>query len=1197
MPGQRGFGARQLTEDTQGQLWIAAELYLLRYDLNSETMTEFQPRDMAEGGLFHVHAVDVGPDGGIWTHGRLGTRKFDPISETFTLPIFSMLTWDMHFTEQNEAWIATGAGLKKLNTESLTVIESYRYDVLDDQSLSTDVVRMIRVDHEGVFWIGTVRGVNRFDPRQARFMRYTHDPRHLQTLAYPEVTAVYGDAQGRVWIGTRHVLNMLDPISQQMTHYPLPTDNNGQPPIVQALYVDAQGKVWVGTRQHVYYFDVGSELFTLFPLPSLVGAVGPSGIGFTDIVETADGTLYLASDTLGLYRVAPNRLDVVHYSLNKADLRLNEPMTELILPSIKSISVDDNNQLWISRLTNLISVLALDSGDFTNHIVYPTELLLSAIRPRGGLLPPPRPPPDGDPPENRGEPPPNRPDGSGFLPRALAEGNDQITAQEIVPLKHGEGAWVISRKGLLYFDLATTDVTIYDESVGMPSVFLNSLELDHAGRLWIGSQNGLIRFSPQTEAVHQFTVDDGLSGNEFFPRASWQAPDGRLYFGSENGLTAFYPEEIAANMYEPNVVLTAVVLEDEEVVVGEELLSLAPARSDEIVLAYDQDRLTLEFSALSYSVPNQTSYRYRLEGYDDTWYEVASDRRFATYTNLPAGSYTFRVQASLADGRWSPHEALLAIVVQPPWWQKWWFILLAAGSGFGIVMVSYRWRVNSIEAQNRYLETEVSLRTAELGIAKEQAEAANHAKSEFLANMSHELRTPLNGIMGYAQILQRQTGQTTAQKDGLSIIFQSGKHLLTLINDILDLAKVEARKLEIDESELYLNPFLENIIGLMGSAAGQKQLRLRPIIDPDLPACIMADEKRLRQVLLNLLGNGIKFTPSGSVTFRIKRVGGEASSSILFEVQDTGIGIEPQQVDMVFQPFEQVGTDQAAEGTGLGLTISQQLVQLMGGIIQVESDLGEGSRFWFEIPVTIVQDQDDGVVENALTPKETIIGYHGRSRRVLVADDRPENRLVLFDLLTPLGFDVIVVENGREAVDYVADHLPDLILIDLVMPVMTGFEAVQAIRQMENGVDVPIIAVSASVFDMDAAQSEKVGCNAFLPKPVESDRLLGMMQMYLDLSWVWGRWDTIDDKPLLEPQITSQQIVAPAVEALKAIYELAQWGDMSGVKQRAVSLAQEADFYRPFAQELIRMSDQFDDEGIQRFVLPYLEERYSPSAD
>ena len=457
-----------------------------------------------------------------------------------------------------------------------------------------------------------------------------------------------------------------------------------------------------------------------------------------------------------------------------------------------------------------------------------------------------------------------------------------------------------------------------------------------------------------------------------------------------------------------------------------------------------------------------------------------------------------------------------------------------------------------------------------------EAQRLAQARSDFLAQMSHELRTPLNAILGYAQLLRRDASLNEDQRTGVDVIHDSGSHLLTMINDLLDSVKIEASKLELDTAPVALRQCLQGLADMVRVKAGQKELRFTCEIEDGVPAMVLADEQRLRQALLNLLANAVKFTDRGSVSLTVRVLPGER---VGFEVADTGVGIEADQLERIFLPFEQAGEAQRRHGgTGLGLAISRQFVHLLGGEIAVESHPGQGCRFWFELVLPAL----DVAAPNS-RPQRQIVGYHGPRRQLLVADDGPDNRLLLAAMLVPLGFQVEHAGHGQAVLDQVARRRPDLILMDVAMPGMDGLEATRRLRGQPALADLPVIAISASASDADRERQRLAGIDASVAKPVELDLLLEQIGLLLRLDWLW--------QPL--PQRSGddevgQTLVTPPPDEMAVLHRLVQLGNMRDIQERAAHLAQMDPLYGPFAAQLRRLAKGFQSQALLHLVEHHL---------
>ncbi len=415
------------------------------------------------------------------------------------------------------------------------------------------------------------------------------------------------------------------------------------------------------------------------------------------------------------------------------------------------------------------------------------------------------------------------------------------------------------------------------------------------------------------------------------------------------------------------------------------------------------------------------------------------------------------------------------------------------------LMDELRAQNEELEHHRRNLEQIVAKRTEELNAAMEAARAASQAKGEFLSNMSHELRTPLNGVLGYTQILQRDGTITRQQRECLDSIASCGKHLLTLINDVLDLSKIEAGRMEIHPAPCDLHKLIESVRSIVAQRAQGKGLEFVVTVASELPRAVEADETKLKQILVNLLGNAVKFTDRGSVFLEVTL---ELDERLRFDVRDTGIGMTPEELADVFDPFKQAEGGKISGGTGLGLSISQRLVEAMGGTIGVTSERGAGTCFTVFHPLVPVEENEIATGAESLSGGGDVVLAPGRTVRVLVVDDVLANRDVLRLLLAAAGFETDLAVDGIDALEKVRARPYDVVLMDVRMPRMSGEEAARAIRDDEALRDLTVIAVSASVFPDFQDRAQEAGFDDFISKPVRTGELFSKLRQHLDLTYV-----------------------------------------------------------------------------------------------
>jgi signal transduction histidine kinase/CheY-like chemotaxis protein len=519
-----------------------------------------------------------------------------------------------------------------------------------------------------------------------------------------------------------------------------------------------------------------------------------------------------------------------------------------------------------------------------------------------------------------------------------------------------------------------------------------------------------------------------------------------------------------------------------------------------MTIPHDANMVTFEFATLEFASPGMHHYRYKLEGFDPDWINSGTDRT-AIYTNLDPGSYTFRVQGDNHDGVWNTKGAAFTLAVLPPWWLTWWAWALYVATVAGAIIAYIRLRTAGLKRQRALLEQTVAERTTALHRQKDEADAqrerAEHSeqvKQQFLANMSHEIRTPMNAIMGMAGILQREP-RLPDQQPFLDAISSSSGNLLAIVNQILDLSRIEAGHLPLEHIAMDPREVVAKVADLMRFRTEEKGLYLSTTVAAEVPDQVTGDPVRLHQVLLNLVGNAVKFTERGSIRLTVEVAEHAGDRAVLrFAVHDTGIGIAPDRLGQVFDEFMQAETDHARKfgGTGLGLAICKRLVEMQGGTISVESVEGKGSSFTVQIPYAMVRQQgiaDTGPAGPDVAPRTPATV---RALRILLVEDHPLNVMVAqaeLEEVMPKAL-VDVAGNGQLALDMVQAAHYDLVLMDVQMPVMDGYEATRAIRALPGEMaKVPIIAMTANVMRAEVERCKQEGMDGFIPKPFKMEQL------------------------------------------------------------------------------------------------------------
>ena len=991
-----------ITEDSEGYLWIStAGGGLNKYDPTNHSFTAIKAAEKPSSRhplSNEIYTIFHDSQGYIWLGYDTGTgfSRFFPSTlefEHFFPNEGSRVTRAVSFseTEDGNIWaLVDGLGLLRIDNKN-AAIDTFEIPEAPDKPQSVSRLNHVMTASDGSLWISSLdSGIVKFFPYSEEFQYFNIDSTKNNTISDQTVYMTMEDRSKNIWVATRSGVNVWEPSSQSFTLF---NTNNTNIPDNQifSIFQSSSGIIWVGTFNGLAY---GTR--SLF---KRIGSIlGPPNDSINAFSQAENGIIWVGSNA-GLYTYDPNNGNEDYYypqkavndrlssrqvmslliessalwvgtldaGLNRVNLetgevkvyrrRVSEP-NSISANGITSIARTTNGTLLVGTYGGGLNILNEETDNFSHYQWNPADTTSISSNNVVAITE-----------DSDGEIWIGTENGinffnqqSGSFHRFVSEtGNPESLSSNLAWAIHADShgdLWIGTQSGgLNKWSRSDKNKKInrfsqYLENINLPSADIYAITSDADANIWLSHNRGLSRISPEDGSSEHFDLTHGLQGSEFNHGAVFRDRNSRILFGGNNGFNVIEPDNIQRNIYLPPVQITAYRLRNEEV-----FFNVPYDRVKEISLPYNFRYASFTFASLDYTNPGSNQYRYMLEGFDNSWIELGNTRS-VSFTSLPAGSYIFKVQGTNSDGIWSDHKVEFGLNVTPaPWLSKQAYFSYILMLLLLIYILTARQRAKSTQAIKRQkeLELKVQERTIDLEEARNTAERANRSKSEFLATVTHEIRTPMHGMIGMTELLLH-TKLSEQQRKFANAAHASGEALLDLINSILDFSKIEAERVEVDNIEFDFVQLLDDICYLQSEPASRKGLDFLYVLKGNPPESIFSDPTKLRQVIINLTNNAVKFTEKGFI-----RVIAEWRSDIVdmgrgiisITVEDTGIGMDASAKGKMFEAFTQAdaSTTRKYGGTGLGLAISKRFVDLLSGEISVDSEMGVGTKIKVEIPV------------------------------------------------------------------------------------------------------------------------------------------------------------------------------------------------------------------------------------------------------
>ena len=1074
-----GSSVNAIAEDLQGNLWIGTEKGLNKFDTKSGKVTAILQSGKDSKLLVNnfIRTLLIDKSGKLWIGTDQGLDRLDVSLGTIThipIPIVSKSNDEIHKIFEDvdgKIWVGTyNNGLYIVNPGSLEVSLLN----LDPQNERSITVRAIARDRSGKYWIGTRGGLYLYSKTQGEVAHFVHNEAENGSICHNSILDIASDAKGDIWIGTRGGISYMNLDNQSFQHYKTHVKekkclNDNE---IYSLWAGSTGDLWIGTeRGGINILDIKTGAFRY-----LMHKVGePNSLSVNCIkafLDDKQGNIWIGTYMGGIDVINKKTGHITHFKHDPKN------SNSLIDNRIWALFLDSRGYIWIGTIRGL-ERFDPDSKKFIhyNHLFGSQVLWINED-----------------------------------FQHNLWFGGDQVYVYDVISgrfkqfndrtrgfCQDSKGRiWLATlQKGLARYDANLGPVKYYNEKSGIANNQALCILEDNQGYLWISTGNGLSKFDPEKETFRNFDNQDGLQNNQFNYGAGYKLSTGELVFGGINGFNIFNPLQVKVNLYPPPIVFTELRIFNKPIPIvdhNDAILQKSINETKEIIIPFNKNVVTFEFAALNYAKSSKNKYAYILEGFDKNWNETG-EQRSVTYTNLDPGDYIFRVKASNNDNIWNEKGITLKLKILPPYWKTWWFKSLIL-----LIILFIIYLLVVFLAYKAKLKHELVFER----IKAKKLHEIDLLKLRFFTNISHEIRTPLTLIIGPLEKMLNYNLSPTELKGHLNLMQRNAKHLMKLINQLLDFRKLESGNLKLELRKGDMIVFLREVLNSFDSVISEKNIILSfNSVEKELFTWF--DPDKLEKIVDNLLSNAIKYTDKdGTITVNVSlvidQIDGVSDNPMMEEklieivVKDTGTGIPDSSINKVFMRFFQESS-QNQTGTGIGLALTKELVELHKGKIFVTSKVGKGSKFTVRLPfeqetmnedIAFVDKADLTTITEKVFPviDQPNLEMAVSERIILVVEDNSDVRYFISSHFEP-DYQVLEACDGKEGWILALKIIPDVIISDILMPHMNGNELCRKVKKDERTSHIPIILLTALSSKENELEGLVAGADDYISKPFD----------------------------------------------------------------------------------------------------------------